>query len=79
MLLFYVVVSLGKTLNVNFLTRTLCGMEDSTSVCFTTAYIPGKKIKNQIKSQLDLMFSVSSKVGLGNNCAMLNVYDVVHE
>ena len=33
-----VVVSLGKTLNANFLTSSLCGVEDSTGFCFTTAY-----------------------------------------
>ena len=29
-------MSLGKTLNANFLTGTLCDAEDSTGVCFTT-------------------------------------------
>ena len=44
-----VVVSLEKTLNANFLKGFLCVVEDSTSVCFTTAYTREKmfgKTKN---------------------------------
>ena len=72
----HVVVSLVKLFNANFLTSSLCGVEDSTSACFTTAYT-GKKIRNQIKKQADMLLPVSPKMGLGNICSMLNVYDVV--
>ena len=34
----YIVVSLAKTLNTNFQTGFSCGEEDSTGVCFATAY-----------------------------------------
>ena len=51
----------------------LCGVEDSTGICFTTAYVPKKKIKKQT----DMVLPVSPKVGLGNNCPLLHIYDVV--
>ena len=66
----YVVVPLGKTLNANFQTDSLCGVEDSTDVCFTTAFT-----REKIKKQADMVLPVSPKVGLRNNYPML--YDVV--
>ena len=73
-----VVVSLGKTLNANFLAGSLCGVKDSTGVCFTMAYT-GKKIEKPNKKQVDMVLLVSSKVSLGNNCPMRNVNDVVSQ
>ena len=58
-----------KTLNANFLIDFLC-------VCFTTAYT-GEKSKKPKKKQANIVLPVSAKVGLGKNCPMLNVYDVV--
>ena len=37
-------------------------------------HIPEKKTN---KKQTEMVLPVSPKVGLGSNCAMLNVYDVV--
>ena len=72
----YIVVSLEKTLSANFVTGSLRDVEDSTGVCFTTAYIGEKKIKNQNKKQVDMVLPVSPTVGLGNNCPLLNIYNV---
>ena len=59
--------------NANFHTGSLCGVEESAGVCFKTAYTGEKKNKKQA----DMALSVSPKVGLDNNCPMLNVNDVV--
>ena len=48
----------------------------SSGVCFTTAYT-GEKLKKSNKKQADMVLPVSLEVGLGYNCPMLNVYDVV--
>ena len=40
-------------------------------------YTGEKKIKKPNKKQADMVLPVSPKVGLGNNCPLLNVYDVV--
>ena len=63
----YVVVFLKKTLNANFLTCSLCAMEDSTRICFTTAFTREKKNKKQA----DMVLSISPKVGVGSNCLCL--------
>ena len=68
----YVVVSLGKTLNANFLTGSLCGVERQHKGLFHNAFT-GKKLKKQIKKQVDIVLPVSPKVDLGN-CPMLNVW-----
>ena len=67
----------GKKKNANFLTGSLYGVEDRTGVFFTTAYTGEKINKKPNKKQTDLTLPVSPKVGLGNNCPVLDVYDVV--
>ena len=52
-------------LNANFLTCSLCDVEDSTSFCFTATYAGEKTIKKQIEKQEDMILPVSLKVGLG--------------
>ena len=39
----YVIMSLGKTVNADFLTGSLCGIEESAGVCFTTAFTGEKQ------------------------------------
>ena len=83
------VLCLEKTLNANFLTGSLCDVEDySTGVCFTTTYniyTREIKIKKTNKKQADNrqdmvpVLPVSPKVGLGNNFRMLNIYDVISQ
>ena len=48
-----------------------CGRQEQVSV--SQRHIPEKKIKKQA----GMVLPVSPKVGLGYNCPMLNVYDVI--
>ena len=59
--------------------QALCVVwKDSLDVCFTTAYMAKKKLKQEKnKKQADMVLPVSPKAVLGNNCPLLNVYDVV--
>ena len=63
-------MSLGKTLNVDFLTVTFCGVEDKSRCRFDHG-------KYRRKEMYQINIFVSLKVVLGNNSPMLNVYDVV--
>ena len=63
-------------INVNYLTGTLCGVEDHHKCLFYNGIYRRKKNKPNRK-QADMVLPVSPKVGLGNNYSTLNVYDVV--
>ena len=67
-------VSLGKTLNVVLLTGiyTLCGVEEKQKCLFYNDIY--QKIK---KEQADMVLLLSLKVGLGENCPMLNICYIV--
>ena len=72
-----------------FPTGTLCGGKDkhrclvySSTYCTNTiqynTYIYSTYNNTKLnKKQTDMVLLISPKVGLGNNCFMLNVYDVV--
>ena len=67
-----VVVSLGKTLNANFLTRTLWVVEDQHRFLFHNGIYLRKKLNKEQARRILPFFHV----GLGNNCLILNIYDV---
>ena len=60
---------LGKTFNANFLTGSLCGVERQLMCLFHNGIYTGEKNRKQV----DMVLPGSLKVGLGNNCPMLNV------
>ena len=57
--------------------QALCVVWKTAQMFVLQRHIRRKKIKNQIKKQAVMVLPVSPKVGLGNNCSMLNVYGVV--
>ena len=71
------VVSLRKTLDANFLTGSLCGVEDKHRCLFHSGIYWRKNKKKTNKNQVDMVLPVSPKEGLNCNCPMINVYDAV--
>ena len=78
------VLGIILTLKSIFLTDSLCGLKDKHRCLkdkhrclFNNDIYQSKKLKKPNKKQTDMVLPVSSKVGLGNNCPMLNVHNVV--
>ena len=65
---YYIIVSLGKTCNANFITTTLCRVEDKHRCVFHNGIYWRKNRK-----QTNPILPGALKVSLGNNCPMLKL------
>ena len=61
----------------NFLTATLSDVEDKHKCLFHNGIYRRKKLKNQIKKQVDIVLPLSPKVGLSDKCFTHNVSDAI--
>ena len=71
----YVVESLGKTFSTNFLTGTLCGLEDQLSRLFQNGIYWRKKLVSQIINKHCIAVTPNSVLWVTIALVILNVCD----